>query len=108
MPFAPLRLARYRYLAAILLAVAAQVARMPFHVTTAVPFITYVPFVVVSALLGGFGPGILTTVVCTLEIAYFALEPIGSFSINDQANWHGIGAFVLTGVVTSLLAERLE
>jgi PAS domain S-box-containing protein len=106
--FTPLRLARHRYLAAILLALAAQVVRFPFHLTTEVPFITYAPFVVASALLGGFGPGILTTVLCTLEIVYFALEPIDSFAMSDRSHWHGIGAFLVTGMVTSLLADRLK
>src|SRR5579871_579295 len=58
----------HRYLAAILLAVAAQAARLPLQPQTIVPFITYAPFVVVSALAGGLGPGVLTTILCVVEI----------------------------------------
>lgn len=104
----PIRSRMLRYAAAVLLAVAAQVARIPLHPPTIVPFITYAPFVVVSALLGGMGPGILSTFLCIFEIIYFAIEPIGSLTIADQTNWHGIGAFAVTGVAASLLAERLK
>ena len=104
----PIRSRMFRYVAAVLLAVAAQVARIPLHPPTIVPFITYAPFVVVSALLGGVGPGLLTTFLCALEIIYFAVEPIGSFWIADQTNWYGIAAFGVTGVAASLLAERLK
>ena len=103
-----IRWLRYPYSAAILLAVAAQAARIPFHLTTAVPFITYAPFVVVSALFGGLGPGIVTTILCALEVTYFSLEPMGSLAINNPSDWHGVGAFLLNGLVTSMMAERLK
>ena len=102
------RVLKYRYLTAVLLAVLAQAARMLLHPPTAIPFITYAPFVVVSALIGGFGPGLLATALCTLEIDYFALEPIGSLLIADRNNWHGIGAFLVTGITASLLSEQLK
>jgi PAS domain S-box-containing protein len=111
MPYSLLALLRrpgvYRYVAAVLLAVAAQLVRIPLHRPTAIPFVTYGPFVVISALLGGLGPGLLTTILCTLEIAYFSVEPVGSFALND-ASWQGIGAFVFRGVVMSVLAEWLK
>jgi PAS domain S-box-containing protein len=97
-----------RYLAAILLAVVAQIARLPLHPPTVLPFITYAPFMVVSALLGGLGPGLLSTALCTLEAVYFSLEPLNSLAIKDSTNWNGIGAFVLTGVAASLLTWRLN
>ena len=100
--------ALYRYFTAVLLAALAQAARMLLHPPTVIPFITYAPFVVVSALIGGFGPGLLATALCTLEIDYFALEPIGSLMIAGRNNWHGMGAFLATGIAASLLAERLK
>src|SRR5215471_9708752 len=110
MPYNLLALARpvvYRYLAAILLAVAAQLVRILLHSQTLIPFVTYGPFVVISALLGGLGPGLLTTILCILEIVNFAPAPIGSFAAND-ASWQGIGAFAFRGVVMSGLAEWLK
>ncbi len=97
-----------RYVTAVLLAVLAQLARFVIHPPTLVPFITYAPFVVIGAMVGGFGPGLVTTVLCTLETMYFTIEPRGSLSMNDPTHWHGIGAFMLTGAVASFLAERLK
>ncbi len=97
-----------RYLAAVLLAVAAQLARLALPSPTLIPFITYVPFVSVSAWLGGLGPGLVTTSLCVLEVIYFALEPTGAFAISKSSDYVGISAFVLTGVIVSLLIERLR
>jgi len=97
-----------RYIAAITLAVAAQVIRIPLHPQTLMPFITYAPFMVASAVAGGLGPGLLTTILCILEVVYFAVEPLGSLAIRNPANWIGIGALAMTGVVASVLAEQLK
>src|ERR1700737_4922962 len=97
-----------RYIAAILLAVAAQVVRIPLHPPTLIPFITYAPFMVVSAVAGGLGPGLLTTILCVLESMYFAIEPLGSFAMDDSTNWLGVGALAFTGIVASISAEELK
>jgi PAS domain S-box-containing protein len=97
-----------RYIAAIALAVAAQIVRIPLHEPTVIPFITYAPFAVASALIGGFGPGLLTTILCALETVYFSVEPVGSFTIADPTNYVGVVAFAVTGLVASVFAERLK
>lgn len=71
------------YSIAVLLAAASQLARIPLYPPTLMPHISYVPFVVLSAALGGFGPGLLTTGICILESMYFATEPLGSFRVGD-------------------------
>jgi len=90
------------------LAVLAQAARLPLHPPTLMPYITYVPVILLAAAFGGFGPGLLSTVLCALESIYFATEPTGSLRVADPWNWLGIGALALTGVVASLLFERLK
>jgi hypothetical protein len=60
------------YTAALLLAAAAQGARLPLDPPTSIAHITYVPFIVLSAGFGGIGPGLLTTALCVLESLYFA------------------------------------
>jgi PAS domain S-box-containing protein len=97
-----------RYLVAIVLAFLAQLIRIPIHPPTLIPFITYTPFIVISAMIGGFGPGVLTTALCAMECAYFAIEPLGSFAMSDRQNWLGLCALFVTGLVTSVLAERLK
>jgi K+-sensing histidine kinase KdpD len=97
-----------RYSIAVLLAVVAQLARIPLHSPTVIPFITYAPFVLLSAYLGGWGPGVLTTILCSIESLYFAVAPVLTFRVDDTANWVGMGSLVLTGVVASGLFERLR
>jgi PAS domain S-box-containing protein len=96
-----------RYMVAAALA-AAQVLRIPIQPPTLIPFITYAPFIVASALFGGLGPGLVTTVLCSLEVVYFALAPVGSFAVSNPVNWHGLVALAVTGVVASMMAERLR
>jgi PAS domain S-box-containing protein len=97
-----------RYTAAIALAILAQLARLPLHPPTMVPFITYAPFMVASAMAGGLGPGLLTTFLGTLESVYFCVEPVGSFALANPTNWIGVSVLLVTGVVASVLAERLK
>jgi len=96
------------YGAAMLLAALAQLARLPLHSQTLIPFITYVPFILLSAFLGGWGPGVLTTILCTIESLYFATAPVRDFRIEDPQQWLGLGALALTGVAASGLFERLR
>src|SRR5579872_5217772 len=98
-----LRSAILRYTAALVLAVAAQVSRLPLHPPTLIPYITYVPFILFGAAYGGFGPGLLTTGLCVLESMYFATEPIGSFQVRDPQHWLGLAALLFTGAVISLM-----
>ncbi len=95
------------YGAAILLAALAQLTRVPLHSPTLIPYITYAPFILLSAFQGGWGPGLLTTILCTLESLYFATEPVGTFRVQDPRHWLGLGALALTGVVASALFGRL-
>ena len=95
------------YSAAFLLALVAQLARLPFHEPTFIPHITYIPFTLIAAFFGGLGPGLLTTALCTLESLYFATDPVGSFAVRNPVQWLGLGAMLATGAVASLLFEGL-
>jgi PAS domain S-box-containing protein len=97
-----------RYTAAIFLAAAAQMARLPLDPPTLMPYITYVPFMVLSAAYGGFWPGLLTTGLCFLESMYFAAGPEGGFIVRDPQHWFGLGALLFAGLVVSFLFERTK
>jgi len=95
-----------RYAAALLLAAAAQLARRPIDPPTLMATSTYVPFIVLSAAYGGFGPGLLTTGLCFLESMFFATGPTWLLGVHDPHRWEGLGALLFTGLVVSLLFER--
>ena len=45
----------------LLLALAAQLARIPLDCPTLFPYITYLPFIMVSACIGGLASGLVIT-----------------------------------------------
>ena len=97
----------FRYIAAIGLALAAQVATITFHLPIST-FITYAPFIVASALVGGLRPGLLTTILCLIEAFYFAVKPAHPFATANPTDWDRLSALLLTGVVASVLSERIR
>jgi PAS domain S-box-containing protein len=97
-----------RYLAAVLLAVVAQLVRLPLHNPTSMPFTTYYPFIVLAAWYGGLWPGVLCTLLCGLESDYFNIEPRFSFWISGPDYWFGIVLFAVTGLAVTVLFEQLR
>jgi len=96
------------YSCAVLLAALAQICRIPLHPQTVIPHITYVPFMLFAGWYCGFGPGLLTAVLCTLECLYFTIEPLNSFAVAAGQDWVGLAILLLTGVVSTLLFEVLR
>ena len=90
----------------VLLTCAATVAR---HFLPDFPmYITFYPAVVIAALVGGFGPGILTAVLSTLFADYFFLQPTGDFWVKSRADALGMLLFLANCVAISWLASALD
>jgi PAS domain S-box-containing protein len=68
------------------------------------PFITAYPALMVSAWLGGFGPGVVTTVLSAAAAAYLWMPP-GAWPVGDAGDLLALLVFVTTGVVISGLNE---
>ena len=96
-----------RYAAAVALSVTVLSLRMllPARLT---PLVPYAPFLVLSAILLGFGPGLLTTFLCMLDVIYFAVLSGGSLGATQTAQWARVEAIGFTGLLVSLLAERVR
>ena len=69
------------------------------------PYITLFPAIMISAWLGGIGPGLTTTFLCALGAAYFWIPPFRTLWIAEPAEWLGLTIFVLVGTVISGLNE---
>jgi hypothetical protein len=67
-------------------------------------YITFFPAVMLAALLSGFGPGVLATVLAALYTAIWILEPVGQFAISDTVDAIGLAVFVCLGVFMSFVA----
>jgi PAS domain S-box-containing protein len=69
---------------------------------------TFFPAIILSAYFGGLGPGLLATFLGAAAGDYFFFEPQHSFAIGDLGTGYGLGLFVLTGAVISILMESLH
>jgi PAS domain S-box-containing protein len=69
------------------------------------PYITLFPAIMISAWLGGLGPGLATTFLSAVGAAYFWVPPLRSLSIIDPGEWLGLTIFTIVGAVISGLNE---
>lgn len=97
-----------RYLAAVLLAVGAQLARSFLFDVNSMLFTTYYPFIILAAWFGGLGPGILCTALCAFETDYFNMPPRFSLWIAQPDYRLGIVLFLGTGTAVTVLFEQLR
>jgi PAS domain S-box-containing protein len=97
-----------RYGVAIALTVAAMVARLPVQpvLGTTVPFLFVYPAVFLSAYVGGFGPGLLATLLGAVVTDYWLIEPLNAFGRHDLPSAIGLVVFLLSGLFVSWVGER--
>ena len=66
---------------------------------------SFFPVIILSAYLGGLGPGLLATALGATVGDYFFIEPRFSFAIADPGSVYAMGMFLLAGSVISALME---
>jgi PAS domain S-box-containing protein len=99
---------RDRYLIAVAAAVAGTSLRWvlnPLWSSNELPFITFFPAVMVSAWLGGLGPGLVTTLLTAIIADYFWIEPSHTLAIHDLSDGVALLFYVGMGAIISLLNE---
>ena len=69
---------------------------------------TFFPAIILSAYLGGLGPGMLATVLGAAVGDYFFIEPRYSFAIANPGSVYAMGLFLLAGAVISVLMESMH
>lgn len=100
-------LAPLALLIAILVKLALNAA-FAFSPVAATPFLTIFAAIMVAALFGGFGPGLLVTLLGAVATDYFFLTPHFDFMINSVEDWVNLIVFVLEGILVSGLWEILR
>src|SRR5262245_57189356 len=70
-----------------------------------VPHMTFFPAVMVAAFIGGFGPGLLATLLSTLAANYIRTGEFASFHITGPKDVAALILFVLVGTIISGLCE---
>lgn len=63
--------------------------------------------IILSAAIGGFGPGLLATIIAGLSVVYYT-APSGSFSVEHSFDWLQIGFLIVNGLLVSYLSMRLH
>ena len=68
-------------------------------------YVTFYPAVMVTALLAGFGPGVLATALTGAVAAYWILPPTGQWAIASPVDRLGLVVFAGMGLFMSVVAE---
>lgn len=71
------------------------------------PFLFLIP-IIISAYLGGLGPGLLCTALSAFFVNYFLMEPIYTFSIKSGINKTMWATFIIEGILLSVVNEALH
>jgi C4-dicarboxylate-specific signal transduction histidine kinase len=74
----------------------------------AVPHMGFFPAVMLGAYFGGFGPGMLATLLSVLAANYFFTEQFRSFHVTNVNDVAGAILFVVVGTIISALSESLH
>ena len=70
-------------------------------------FVVFYPATLLAAMLGGLGPGILSTALSAGAVAYFFLDPPG-IGVGKPSDEIGLVIFALTGITVSVVAQTLN
>ena len=96
-----------RYGFAVLCAAAGVAVRMSLGSLWGMsyPYLIFHPAVLLSAWVGGLGPGLITTGLCALAAAFFWIPPIYSVLVGSTADRVAILTFIGIGLAISVLSE---
>src|SRR5262249_34639776 len=74
----------------------------------AVPHMTFFPAVMIAAYFGGFGPGLLATLLSAVAANYYLTGQLSSFQVGSVNDVAALILFVLVGTIISGLCESLH
>ncbi|MEO6197619.1 MAG: ATP-binding protein [Dehalococcoidia bacterium] len=95
--------------ASVALAIGAKFAVAPaFGEATASPYLLVTLAVLISALVGGFRPGLLATLLAAIAVDYFFLEPKYSFLSHGDGQWFQLAIFAAEGVAVSVVGATVQ
>ncbi len=69
------------------------------------PYLSFYPAIILAGWYGGFGPGVLATLLAAVALTYLWLPPLYSLRIQDVQDASGLLLFVAIGFAISLLNE---
>jgi PAS domain S-box-containing protein len=102
--------ARLRYVLAVVFVAVAVVLRLLLvnHLGTRAVAITFFPAIILAALYGGRGPGLLAGLLSAVAIHFLWAEPIGRFSTGASGDWVIVVFLMASATAISFLAEAMQ
>ena len=102
--------ARLRYFLAAVFVAAAVVLRMMLNdvLGTRAIGVTFYPAIILAALYGGRGPGLLAGLLSVLAIAYFWVGPLGGFTTGAPGDWIMLALLMVTAVAISFVTDAMQ
>ena len=100
--------------AAYLFAVAVTVAMLYVRMAMTVSFgerpmlILFMPPIILSSVLGGFGPGLAATAIAAIGIDYWGIPPVSSLRIDSEQDLFMWCMLIASGLLSSYLSELLH
>ena len=70
------------------------------------PYVLFFAAVMVSAMVGGLGPGVVATVVSAGMAYFFLFEPRFTLRLDHASDLIGLSVFVVVALVVSVIADR--
>jgi PAS domain S-box-containing protein len=70
--------------------------------------VTFYPAVILAALYGGFGAGLVATLLSALVVDFFWIEPVGQLGIRSPADALALAFFVASATAVSWISEMMH
>lgn len=94
-------------IAILTIAVAASIRVIGWPVLrTDIPWILFIPGIILVAWVGGLLPGLVATALSALAVDYLLLEPLQALGVRSLSQAVGYGLFLSTGVLISFWVDR--
>lgn len=98
----------YLFAAALSAAVFALRYRLPVPFDNRPMLILFILPIILAALIGGFGPGLVATVITAMLTLYFLIPPVDSFAIAANYDLFQWSLLVVNGMTASLISGILN
>lgn len=99
------RPARFLIAAAIVILLV-PLYRLVVHVNPTTVALSFLLAILVVSATWGLRYAVFMAVLATAVFNFYFLPPVGTFTIADPQNWIALGAFLVTAIIASQLAER--
>ncbi len=98
----------YVFAAAVTLAMLFVRMRIPVSFGERSMIILFMLPIILSSVLGGFGPGLIATAVASLGVDYFVIPPLYSLRIKESHDLFQWFMLITIGILSSYLSEMLH